>query len=263
MPEPIRKISYCMTCKNRLWQLSDTLPDNLRRVDEAGDSEIVLVNYNSDDGLDAWVRRFQGCIDRGVLRYVHERSDPYFHASKAKNLAHFAATGRYVVNLDADNFIGDTIPAWRALWAEEPDLLIHGFSPDKHRKQRSEEEAARCRPGSGNGTYGRIGLPRTRFLALGGYDERLLPSAHEDQDLMDRATAHGLPVVRRPQPGSAAIRNSHRETMRYSGITLDWWDVRELNKERSAENLRLGRLTANHGRSPVKVLLNFTEETEL
>ncbi|MEV5140649.1 glycosyltransferase family A protein [Streptomyces syringium] len=257
------KISYCTTCKNRLWQLSDTLPDNLRRVTEAGNSEIVLVNYNSDDELNTWVRQFQSHIEDGTLRYVHEQTEPYFHASKAKNLAHLAATGRYLVNLDADNYIGDTIPTWRALWEEQPDTLIHGFSPDKNRKQRSEEELVRVRPDSGNGTYGRIGLPRTRFAALGGYDEQLLPSVHEDQDLMDRAAADGLSVVRTPQPGPAAIRNSHRETMRYSGIPLDWWDARELNKERSAENIRLGRLTANPGRSPVKVMLNFTEETEL
>ncbi|MFI9240339.1 glycosyltransferase [Streptomyces sp. NPDC053079] len=255
------KISYCTTCKNRLWQLAETFPGNLQRVAEAGNSEIVLVNYHSDDELDSWIRQFQPSIDSGILRYLHQRTEPHFHASKAKNLAHLAATGRYLVNLDADNYLGDTIPTWRTLWREQPDLLIHGFSPDKNRPQRTEEEASRIRPDSGNGTYGRIGLPRTRFLALGGYDERLLPSAHEDQDLMDRAATTGLSIVRSRQSGRVAIRNSHRETMRYSGIPLDWWDARELNKERSAENLRLGRLTANLGRSPMKVLLNFSEET--
>ncbi|WP_171169641.1 glycosyltransferase family 2 protein [Streptomyces sp. I05A-00742] len=261
MSGSVGRISYCTTCKNRLWQLSETLPGNLRRVAEAGNSEIVLVNYNSDDELDRWVRRFERHMESGILRYLHQQTEPYFHASKAKNLAHLAATGQYLVNLDADNYIGETIPTWRTLWQERPDLLIHGFSPDKNRPQRSEEEASRIRPDSGNGTYGRIGLPRTRFLALGGYDEHLLPSAHEDQDLMDRAAATGLPIVRSRQPGPAAIRNSHRETMRYSGTGLDWWDARELNKKTSAENLRFGRLTANSDRSPMKALLNFSEET--
>ncbi|MEW1720281.1 glycosyltransferase [Streptomyces sp. NPDC093109] len=260
MPESTGRFSYCTTCKNRLWQLRDILPDNLRRVTEDGNSEIVLVNYHSDDELDTWIRQFQHHIDNGTLRYLHQRTQPHFHASKAKNLAHLAATGNHLINLDADNYIGDTIPTWRTHWTAEPDLLIHGFSPSRDRPQRSAEETARLRPDSGNGTYGRIGLPRARFLALGGYDEQLLPSAHEDQDLIDRAAAAGLPAVRRPQSGNAAIRNSHVETMRYSGIALEWWDARNLNKQRSEENLRLGRLVANPGRSPVKVLLNFSEE---
>ena len=74
---------------------------------------MVLVNYNSQDGLDLWVGKFHSAIEAGTLRYVHERSDPFFHASKAKNLAHFAATGKFVINLDADNFIGETIAVYR------------------------------------------------------------------------------------------------------------------------------------------------------
>ncbi|MEV4927771.1 glycosyltransferase family 2 protein [Streptomyces roseoverticillatus] len=246
-PSPPQKISYCTTCKNRLWQLSDTLPDNLRRAEEAGDSEIVLVNYNSDDELDTWIRRFQHCIDRGILRYVHEQSEPFFHASKAKNLAHLAATGRYVVNLDADNFIGDTIPAWRALWAEEPDLLIRGFSPN-----------ADGRLDPGNGSYGRIGLPRAHFDALGGYDEQLLPMGCQDSDLVDRARAYGLHVVRVPQQVPFAIRNTDDEKVKHTGSPLSWLDMWHQNIERAQDNLRRGRLTVNHDRVPVKVLVNFT-----
>ncbi|WP_171169643.1 glycosyltransferase family 2 protein [Streptomyces sp. I05A-00742] len=249
---PPGKVSYCTTCKNRLWQLSETLPDNLRRVVEAGNSEIVLVNYNSDDELDTWVRRFERHIESGILRYLHQQTEPYFHASKAKNLAHLAATGQYLVNLDADNYIGDTIPTWRALWEEDPHLIIRGFSPN-----------ADGRLDPGNGSYGRIGLSRTAFDTLGGYDEGLLAMGCQDRDLVDRARAHGMRVVRVDQRMPFAIRNTDAEKVKYTGSSLSWYDMWQENIGRAEKNLRLGRLTVNQDRTPVKVLLNFSQVMEL
>jgi hypothetical protein len=246
------RISLCVTSKNRLWQLSQTLPVNLDAVIADGNAEIILVNYNSADELDQWIHQFQHHIESGLLRYIHERTEPHFHASKAKNLAHLAATGEFLVNLDGDNFIGNTIPAWRQIWSQQPNTLIHG-----HCVEPSQE------PESGNGTYGRIGLPSACFLALGGYDEDMLPSAHEDRDFIDRAAAFGLSIARTEQPPPYAIRNPHVDTMKHSGISLGWWEVREFNKKQSTENIRLGRLIANPNRTPVKVLLNYSEEIEL
>jgi predicted glycosyltransferase involved in capsule biosynthesis len=246
------RISLCVTCKNRLWQLTQTLPANLDAATADGNTEIVLVNYNSADELDQWIRQYQAHINEGVLRYVHERSEPYFHASKAKNLAHLTATGKYLINLDGDNYIGDTIPTWRHVWAQCDNIIIHGECVEP-----SQE------PESGNGTYGRIGLPRASFIALGGYDEEMLPSAWEDVDLIHRALAYGLFLARRSQPPPYSIRNTHIDTMKYSGMTLDWWQVWESNKQRSDNNVKLGRLVANRARKPVKVLLNFFEEIEV
>jgi hypothetical protein len=157
-----------------------------------------------------------------------------------------------VVNLDADNYIGDTIPTWRILWAEDPDLLIRGFSPDADGKLDP-----------GNGSYGRIGLPRVRFEALGGYDEQLLPMGCQDSDLVDRARARGMRVVRVPQQVPFAIRNTDAEKVKYTGSSLSWHEMWQRNKRQVEENLRLGRLTVNHDRTVVKVLLNFTQQIGL
>lgn len=240
------RISFCITCKNRLWQLQHTFGPNLEAVVADGASELVLVNYNSADGLDGWVRRFAGHVDRGVVRYVHERNEPFFHCSKAKNLAHLAATGDFVVNLDADNHIGTTIAAWRRVWAERSDTVIHGFSGDY-----------------GDGTYGRIGLPRSAFLAIGGYDEAMLPISQQDKDIMMRAQAHGLHYVKIPQPGVAALRNSVAQKMRYSGYRMSHAEMHDANVRRVEENRRRGRVKVNRTRRPTKVLVNFSTETEL
>ena len=50
----------------------------------------------------------------------------------------------------------------------------------------------------------------------------MLPSAHEDRDLIDRAAAFGLSIARTGQPPPYAIRNPHVDTMKHSGnLSLD------------------------------------------
>ncbi|WP_433654658.1 glycosyltransferase [Nocardia sp. CA-128927] len=240
------KISFCVTCKNRLWQLQQTLPVNLETVLADGRSEIVLVNYNSDDDLEEWVRQFGAHIDSGVLRYIHEGTEQFFHCSKAKNLAHFAATGDLLVNLDADNFIGDTIVSWRAVWAQHGDTVIQNRYED-----------------GSDGTYGRIGLPRTHFMALGGYDEEMYPVAVQDLDLVERARASGLEHRQLVQGGLPAIRNSIEEKIRYCGTDLTYQEMQAANLARMRENLKRGDLIANRTRRPMKVKLNFIQEIEV
>jgi hypothetical protein len=246
MEKPSCKISFCTTCKQRLWQLRHTFPPNLEAVREDGGAEIVLVNYNSRDGLEDWVRQYQSDIDAGILRYVRERTEPYFHCSKAKNLAHFAATGDFVVNLDADNFIGDTISTFRGVWLEHSDAVIQGFCGDYT-----------------DGTYGRIGMAKRHFLSLGGYDEETLPVGHQDRDLIKRATAFGLRFHRLQQSGIAAIKNNSYEKMRYAGSKYSYGQMAKKNSARLEESIRNGRLVANRDRKPVKVFLNFAVDLEL
>ena len=159
----------------------------------------MLLNYNSQDGLHEWIRQFGSAIEAGTLRYVHERSDPHFHTTKAKNLAHFAATGEYVVNLDGDNFIGDTIARYRKFWRKHPDLVIQGWCGT-----------------NGDGTFGRVGMAKRHFLALGGYDEEMLSGAIDDLDLIRRAEARKFRVINLAQLGVAAIRNDKSEQIRYA-----------------------------------------------
>src|ERR1700757_2840863 len=202
-PAKPAKISFCTTCKNRMWQLAHTMPQNLAAIEADPCAEMVLVNYNSQDGLNEWIHQFRSAIEADTIRYVHERSDPYFHACKAKNLAHFAATGEFVVNLDADNLVGDTIVRYRRFWGDNPDTVIQGFCG-----------------GFGDGTYGRIGMAKRHFLALGGYDEEMLTGAVEDFDLLRRAKAYGLDYMNVPQRGTAAIRNSKTEQIRHSSTPV-------------------------------------------
>src|SRR5262249_5702265 len=108
-----------------LWQLAHTIPQNVAAIEKDGCAEMVLVNYNSQDGLEEWVRQFRPAIEAGTLRDLHQPSDLPFHASNAQHFAPFSATGEFVVNLDADNFIGNMIARCRRFWA---DTLIPSFT---------------------------------------------------------------------------------------------------------------------------------------
>jgi hypothetical protein len=187
-------ISYCCTCKGRLWQLKETLSINLRELE--ADEEIVLVDYNSSDNLRDWVwGQFDADIAAGRLTFFEVLEEAPWHPSKAKNLAHRLAKGAYLFNLDADNFV----------------------LQDDRRLIRSVAEKGLCaRQGTGkldDGTPGRIGLPASAFHAIGGYDEGLLGVQAQDYDLILRLEAAGHRFVRLPPPQKMPISNSKDEKL--------------------------------------------------
>jgi len=144
-------VSFCPTCRNRLWQLRQTLPANLTALSRQPSTELVLVDYGSSDELVEWVwHNFQSPIDAGLLQFFQLEKRPPWNCARAKNLAHRLASGRYLFNLDADNFIQQ-----RDLEQINPAAVagkvIHQWSGDWH-----------------DGSLGRIGLPRELFYTLWG-----------------------------------------------------------------------------------------------
>ena len=104
----IPKLSFCITCKNRLYQIQDTLLKNLNDNKMYKHLiEFVLVDFGSNDGLQDWIKK--DCIKYikdGYLKYYYTDDLPYWHASIAKNTAHIYANNDILVNLDCDNFTG-------------------------------------------------------------------------------------------------------------------------------------------------------------
>lgn len=181
-------ISYCTTCKGRLYQLRETLPGNLAAVQ--ADEEVVLVDFNSPDGLSAWVwDNFRAEIEARRLRFFEVLDEAPWHSSKAKNLAHRLARGTFVFNLDGDNFL---------------------MPEDTVKIRAAAAQGLAARQGSGerrDGTPGRIGVPRDVFLELGGYDEGLLGTLIHDWDLIVRAEAIGQRFARLGPPARLPVQN--------------------------------------------------------
>lgn len=185
-----KSISFCTSCRNRLWQLRQTLPNNLASLN--ADHEIVLVDYGSTDDLSGWVwSNFKTAIETARLVFFEVKNDVRWNVARAKNLAHRLASGQYLFNLDADNFItpNDVQEIQRAATSR---MLCWQFS----------------RGNRGDGSFGRIGLPADLFQSVGGYDETLLPMGCQDADLLVRLGRLKHTALQLNPPTIPAIDNS-------------------------------------------------------
>lgn len=137
----------------RLWQLERTLTTNLYAISQAENVDLVLLDYHSPDGLREYILdNFQAQLDSGILKYyslVTEKE--YLDLSYAKNVALLAASGELLFSLDADNYVGSTIPEMRKL--EPNTLLVTKFNRE--------------------GRYGRLGIHASDFHRMRGFDESL------------------------------------------------------------------------------------------
>lgn len=185
-----KAISFCTSCRNRMWQISQTLGANLETLDE--DLEIVLVDYGSTDGLAAWVwSNFAAAIESGRLVFFEVKNKVSWSSPRAKNLAHRLGRGDFLFNLDADNFV------------TKLDIML---------LRRVRQLGLVTQQWSGvqeDGSYGRIGLPRKLFFKLGGYDETLLPMGGQDTDLINRMRVARLRFAKVPPPEKPAILNDY------------------------------------------------------
>jgi glycosyltransferase involved in cell wall biosynthesis len=217
----------------RRHHLEQTLAVNLALCQaHLDDFEVVLVDYNSPDGLSAWVHEtFPDALAAGTLKLVSNPGPRHFHVAHAKNIAHKHATKDIVVNLDADNFLSRFYLAAVQLLKPNEFLLV------------PSNQAYRFVPGTG----GRIALYRLQFMRLGGYDERLNWGwGFEDVDLYHRAQAMGLHGRPTPSPivGSVLPQTDEERTrlrLKKSKSHMD-------SMEQSRRNIEAGNLIANKGR---------------
>lgn len=169
----VMKISFCTTCRDRTAHLQQTLPRTLKALRE--DDELVILDYGSAVPIRSVVMsaRHPG------LRLYRVSETARFRMAHAKNVAHRLATGDFLVNLDADNFLAAGYVTWlRATLAAGSNVITYSEA--------------------WGGGGGRLGLPRAAFVALGGYDERFDGWGFDDDDLLERARRHGLMAVRTP-----------------------------------------------------------------
>ena len=173
--QPRKKVSFCITCKDRLLQLQQTLGKNLH--DNKRDRhrvEFVLVDF-STPGLQRYVaKHFKSELADGYLRYFLCTELTHWHASVAKNTSHRVAQGEILVNLDCDNFTG--VRGGRFV-----GQVFRKFGMDAcfHQRNADQEDA----------TWGRIAMSRRSFWDLGGYSESFLPAGAQDYDLLEKFKA--------------------------------------------------------------------------
>lgn len=170
------KISYCTTCKGRLWQLKQTLEHNLSFT-KVGEFELCILAYN-DDSVEPYLNEaFPEYIADGRLK-VKTHHDDYqpidgsdFACGYVKNLSHAMGTGKILFNLDADNFIDN---AHELLLQLKAGQIIKNTAIPL------------------DGRSGRIGVYRSLFEKVGGYHDT---GRTDDGDFVLRCLRAGAKLI--------------------------------------------------------------------
>jgi len=169
------KIAFCTTCMNRLEHLQQTLEKNIQDNYLKGQVEFVLLDYNSQDGLEDWVsNNMRKYIDDGILVYYKATEPTHYLRSHSRNMAFRLANADVLCNLDADNFLGNGFA----------EFMLDEFSRQAGIFYSTNR--------SFDGTYGRICVRSDDFLLIRGYNESLQGWGFEDNDFYYRFLLQGI-----------------------------------------------------------------------
>lgn len=173
------KISFCTVCMNRLHHLKKTLPKNIKDNISYGSVEFVVLNYNSNDGLDTWIKtEMAEYLKNGILKYYMTTEPKSFHMSHSKNVVAKQACGDIVCNMDADNYAGVGFA----------EYINQSFSKNSNIYMAVDRKTVQ------RDCYGRICLLKKDFLTLKGYDESMRGYGFEDYDFWNRLKVLGRKV---------------------------------------------------------------------
>lgn len=248
------KLSFCSTCYNRFKQIALTLPTNISNLQQ--DEQIVLVDYDSKDGLEDYIlNNHKKDIDDGRLKYIRIYDQSYYNCPIAKNIAHYYADGEYVVNLDCDNFIvGMRDILDQQLSKQQDKFILHlavldGELSRTHQKQHNDFI----------GSFGRILLKKSDFVEIGGYNELFLPIAYQDSDLILRCIANGYSYCNVPLNNTCI---DHSKYILYGSDTrsFSWNDCNLLNQQISDNNIANNHLKGFNVPKEIKAKVNFNED---
>lgn len=192
------KISFCTTCMNRLPYLKQTLPKNLADNASYEKLEFILLDYNSSDGLEDYVKaNYEEAISTGRLVYFRIDSVKFYDWAHSRNLAVSLATGDIICNVDADNFTGAGFATYvNQIFQEQNDIFLTTYYVPLRK----------------NDVLGRICVMKENFVNIGGYDERMKHYGFEDIDLIHRLERSGLTKVDIDDPSFLdAIKHSNKE----------------------------------------------------
>lgn len=236
------KISLCTTCMGRLHDLKDTLPENIKFNKDYQNLEFVILDYNSPDGLEDWMKaNMMPHIESGKVVYYKTVIPRHYSMTKSRNLAFKLASGDIVNNVDADNFVNEGFARYvNVLANQQPERAI--FAKGKKMLR------------------GRLGFWKSEFMEiLKGYDEEIEHYGHDDHDLLERAWLAGFTLM---WYGGKYYTSNGSKKHQTENMREKNWQLTELrNKIISAENIVNQRIEGNSGAWGQTIITkNFKEE---
>lgn len=210
------------------------LPTMIEAANASPPVEIVVINYNSEDDLDDYIKSVTGLIEPNTLVYQKHTQRKYFHMAHSKNLAALTSSGEYIVTMGADILLDPQFIAFirAAILKNRPVWL--------------------CAHKSFGGV---VVCQRQEFIDAGGYDERFEFYGPEDRDFVARLQRRGgkyesIPLWMLSEiytPNNLKTRDYDQSTFRDSKI----WIKRAMSRAMHLiyeENRANNVLTANAGK---------------
>ena len=165
------KISFFIACANRIEHLKQTLPYNLEQLEDINDIEFIILNYNSQDDMNEFMKKFTKEMNTEKLVYYKETFSKEFHLSHAMNMAARLCSGEIICPTNADYFV---------------DMEWYNFILENMKKN-----VFICSK-SNNDSNGRCCFWKNDFTTLRGFDELMTGWGWEEGDLYRRANSIGL-----------------------------------------------------------------------
>ena len=227
-------LTFCITCMNRIHQIKQTLRKNLDDNKNSGyNINFVLVDFGSKDGLKEYIiNNFEIDLKSEYLKFYYTDELKYWNSPIAKNTSHLLGNGKYLVNLDCDNFTG----------INGADFLI-----DHYKNKGDNIIIHQSSNIFGSGTMGRISMTKENFLKIGGYNQSLFPMSHQDGDIVNRAILNRLKYYNlKNKEFNKAITNDKKESLKNCYGKYNYKNMMNLNMAYSNFSLKSGELIANN-----------------
>lgn len=254
------KISFCTTCMNRLYNLKETLPENIEFNKNYSNLEFVILDYNSQDGLKKWMKKnMMEHIESGRVVYYRTKEPKYFSMAHSRNVVFKVATGEIINNIDADNYTVSLKGETRRRYDYPKECLASYINSMANECEKNVVFAKGKQL-----VHGRIGFYRKEFInLLGGYDENLFGYGYDDIDLFTRARLLGFTLCSWGGRYYGRIKTGGKE--KGQNMERSWKITQVENKDKSIKNTEGGILVANKGKEwgTAKLIKNFREVVEI
>jgi Glycosyltransferases, probably involved in cell wall biogenesis len=158
--------------------------------------QFILLDYNSSDGLDEWMKGLGNYLDSGILVYYKTPEPKTYHRSHSRNISFRLSDAEIVCNLDADNYLGKGFA----------NYIIDSFESTPGQKKIITSDC------SSRDSFGRICVYKEDFVNIKGYDESLVGYGMEDTELYYRFLKEGYEQEFLKDPAFYnVISHSHEE----------------------------------------------------
>ena len=259
-------ITIVTTCMGRTEDLKKTLPKNLKEIESYPNVEWLVLNYNSQDDLDHWMKtEMMPWIEQGILNYYHTTEPQFYSMTHSRNMA-FKLAGmdrppedemRTVINqIDADNYIQNK--------ETEDEFGLYNFTDMiNFMVHQKSTKGVFCKSKRMNN--GRVGMRKDEFLELGGYDEQITGYGYDDHDLVNRFMLQDNSMYMWYGGRFVERIKTPRDMVGDNMENKNWKETETNNKSYSLDRLSNGHLVANKNCfwGQGTVIKNWQEEIRL